>query len=96
MKIADSRHLEACLEVKREHPNFTYIEIAAAVNERLAKLAEEGQEPETISYMKVKRCFDVARLMEAEGLSEPYRVLTEKPEYASRWKKRQKKVDEVA
>ncbi|MBT6494946.1 MAG: hypothetical protein HOL01_10380 [Planctomycetaceae bacterium] len=45
--------------------------------------------------MTVKRCFAVALHMKAEGLTEPYRVLTEKPKYASRWKPRNKKADDA-
>lgn len=39
-----------------------------------------------LSYMTVKRCLDMARRMEREGLSDPYQELTTKPESASRWK----------
>jgi hypothetical protein len=82
------RHMETCLKIKESNPKLGYIKIADAINKRLALEAGNGVEPETISYMTVKRCFAVARKMKAEGLSEPYRVLTEKPEYASRWKSR--------
>ena len=84
------RHVDACLEIKRDNPKFSYPKIADAINERLAQQTKEGKDPESISYMTVKRCFSIARQMEAEGLTEPYRVLTEKPEYASRWKPRRK------
>ena len=89
------RHIGACLEVKRDNPRLSYIKIADAVNERLAQQRKEGHDSETISYMTVKRCFAVARHMEAEGLTEPYRVLTEEPKYASRWKPRNKKTDDA-
>lgn len=41
-----------------------------------------------IGRMTVKRALGYQRLMEAEGLSEPYRVLMEPPKRASRWKPR--------
>ncbi len=85
------RHIEACLQVKREHPKWGYPKIADEVSNGLATAAKEGEEPETISYMTVKRCFGIHRQMEDEGLTEPYRVLNEKPECASRWKPRDSK-----
>ena len=90
------RHIDSCLEIKRDNPKLSYAKIADVVNERLTQQRKEGEVPETISYMTVKRCFGITRQMESEGLTEPYRVLTEKPEYASRWKPRNRKAGDAA
>ena len=89
------RHIQTCLDIKRDDPKLSHPKIADALEKRLALQVKEGEEAETISYMTVKRCFDMARRMEAEGLTEPYRVLTEKPDYASRWKPRNSKKDDT-
>jgi hypothetical protein len=65
--------------MKREHPELSLKKIAF-------KLKNECKLQ--ISYMTVKRAFDYFDLMELEGLTDPYRVLETKPEYASRWKRR--------
>jgi hypothetical protein len=41
-----------------------------------------------INRMTVKRALGYQRLMEAQGLTEPYRVLMEAPKNAARWKRR--------
>jgi hypothetical protein len=46
-----------------------------------------------VGRMSIKRALRYTKLMEAEGLSEPYRVLIEKPAKASRWKPRKQKED---
>jgi hypothetical protein len=38
--------------------------------------------------MTVKRALDYPRLMEQEGLTEPYRELRDRPVAASRWQRR--------
>ena len=42
------------------------------------------------SVMTIKRALNYARLMQQEGLSEPFRVLLEAPARASRWRNRDK------
>jgi hypothetical protein len=73
------KHMPACLQMKREHPELSLKKIAF-------KLKNECKLQ--ISYMTVKRAFDYFELMELEGRTDPYRVLETKPEYASRWKRR--------
>jgi hypothetical protein len=75
------KHMQACLEAKRAHPEWSLKKIAAEL------------EHLDITYMTVKRAFDYARRMEREGLTEPYRVLTERPAKASRWRPRKSKPD---
>jgi hypothetical protein len=65
------RHLEACLNARRAHPESSLKQLAACLE---------------INHMVVKRAFDYARLMEREGLAEPYRELDECPKDASRWR----------
>ncbi|REK24084.1 MAG: hypothetical protein DWQ42_13570 [Planctomycetota bacterium] len=72
---AHFRHLPDCLRVKQDHPDWGYIRIGRHLK---------------IGRMTVKRAFALRKLMEAEGLSEPYRILKEKPSYASRWRPRRK------
>lgn len=63
------------LRIKSENPNWGYVRIARA-------LGDESKR------MTIKRALAYKRLMDDEGLTEPYRILTEKPEHASRWKPR--------
>ena len=79
------RMMDLCLEVKKQRPKYSLKKIAKEVEARLALLDGDDK---TISYMTVKRCFATARDMEAECLKEPYRILTEEPTNASRWKSR--------
>ncbi|MCC7423928.1 MAG: recombinase family protein [Planctomycetaceae bacterium] len=65
--------LESCIRWKQDHPRLNFQKIG----ERLG-----------VSSMTVKRAFDYARRMNAAHLSDPYRVLMEKPPQASRWKRR--------
>ncbi|MEI7687710.1 MAG: recombinase family protein [Planctomycetota bacterium] len=65
------RHLDACVALRKESPG----------------LALRGMEEVLqINYMTIKRSLAYALLMEQEGLTAPYRVLTEKPNVASRWR----------
>lgn len=66
-------HMPACVQMKREYPELTLKQIADKLE---------------INRMTVKRALDYSRKMEREGLTDPYRVLENKPEYASRWKRR--------
>ena len=43
-----------------------------------------------IGRMTVKRALSYRRLMQAEGVTEPYRLLREPPAAASRWKRRRR------
>jgi len=67
------KHLEQVRQAKREVPRRSYKQIANQLG---------------INHMTVKRASDYLRLMDAEGSAVPYRELTEKPAYASRWKPR--------
>jgi len=62
-----------CSEAKRKNPELTLRGLAPILN---------------LNYMTVKRSIDYARRMENEGVVDPYRVLTQPPVSASRWKKR--------
>ena len=79
------RLMGLCLDIKNKEPKYSLKKIAKEVEARLALLDGDDK---TISYMTVKRCFATARDMEAECLKEPYRILTEEPTNASRWKSR--------
>jgi hypothetical protein len=63
--------LPLCLEARRLNPKASLKEIAAFIG---------------YGHMTVKRAFDYAKLMNQAGMSEPYRILTEKPDVASRWR----------
>lgn len=67
------RHLKPCCQARQEHPALSLKGIARLLG---------------IGHMTVKRALDYARLMEQEGLAEPYRELRERPTTASRWKRR--------
>jgi site-specific DNA recombinase len=69
------RHMEACLAERQAHPKLSLKKLAARLD---------------IGYMTVKRAFDYARRMEAEGLTEPYRELDACPAEASHWRTRLK------
>lgn len=79
------RLLSFCLEAKKVDPSHSLKKLAKEVEARLAMLDGDDK---TISYMTVKRCLATAQKMDLEGLNEPYRILTEKPTNASRWKSR--------
>jgi hypothetical protein len=64
-------HLAACLQLKRDDPRRTLHEIGDELS---------------ISGMTVKRSLHYARLMERQGLMEPYRELQNRPARASRWR----------
>ena len=70
------RHMAACVAARKANPNATLREIAAQLE---------------INYMTVKRALSYARLMEKEGVTDPYKEIHSKPECASRWKKRANK-----
>ena len=80
------KYLQECLDIRRDNPKLSLKKIAGLICERLENQCPEDELPDSISYMTVKRCFRLAKLMEAEGIVEPYRVLTEQPAKASRWK----------
>lgn len=67
---AHIRHMQRCLAAKQENPKLSLKKIAAALG---------------INHMTVKRAFDYSRLMESEGISDPYREIHECPQQASRW-----------
>lgn len=67
------RYLQPCVDIKESDPNATLDQIAAALQ---------------INRMTVKRALAYHRLMIDSGLTEPYRVINEKPQSASRWLKR--------
>ncbi|HWL07293.1 MAG TPA: recombinase family protein [Planctomicrobium sp.] len=67
------RILERCRAVKEQHPGWGC--------RKLAPLIQKG-------YMTVKRSLQYLKLMAAEGLTDPFRELTEKPAKAARWGKR--------
>jgi site-specific DNA recombinase len=69
--------LPEVVKIKAENPKWGYVRIARAMGDEKMR-------------MTVKRAFRYKRLMDEEGLKEPYRILTEKPEHASRWKPRKK------
>ena len=68
-------HMPACLAAKAEAPKLSFKKIAAKLG---------------INYMTVKRALDYSRRMVAAGMSEPYRVLRDRPETASRWHPRRR------
>lgn len=70
------RHLRPCLAAREENPKLSLEGIAALLE---------------INHMVVKRAFDYARLMEAQGTSEPYLELHARPENASRWRTRRQR-----
>jgi hypothetical protein len=63
-------HMSACVATKAEAPKLSLKKLAAKLG---------------INYMTVKRALDYSRRMAAAGMSEPYRVLHERPKTASRW-----------
>lgn len=63
----------SCVTLKRAEPKLTLDKIGNRLK---------------LNRMTVKRALDYARRMEAEGLEDPYRELTECPAEASRWKPR--------
>jgi site-specific DNA recombinase len=67
------KYLAACLAMKEAQPKATLDEIAAALG---------------INRMTVKRALATARLMQQGGVTEPFVEINQKPEKASRWKKR--------
>jgi len=72
-RFAGIRHLRHCLATSEENPKLSLKGIAALLQ---------------INHMVVKQAFDYARLMEAQGRSEPYLELHARPENASRWRTR--------
>ncbi|OWK34231.1 recombinase family protein [Fimbriiglobus ruber] len=73
------RHLPACLAAKAARPDASLNEIAAELD---------------INRMTVKRAYAYARLMAAEGLTDPYRELKVRPAVASRWDRKRKPKEE--
>jgi hypothetical protein len=67
------RAIGACVEARRANPRLS-----------LDKITEKTG----IHRMTVKRALAYAKLMEAEGLADPYRELTSRPDSASRWRHR--------
>jgi DNA invertase Pin-like site-specific DNA recombinase len=69
-------HIQAvprCLAAKAEKPGLSLKQIGAQLG---------------LNHMAVKRALDYARRMQREGLAEPYRVLSQPPALASRWRRR--------
>lgn len=75
------RDLEVVLTAKRENPKLSLMKLANL-------LRAKGHD---ITHAGVKRTLDYAKRMAAEGLTDPYRELRQKPEQASRWKPRRKR-----
>jgi hypothetical protein len=75
------RHLEACLQEKRQNPRWGYVRIARSLG---------------IGRMTVKRALAYARLMESAGTDNPYRPLRSRPDRASRWQPRPERRNAVA
>lgn len=73
------KHMNEVVALKQSHPQLSLKKLALLLEPR-------------VSYMTVKRSWDYWNLMQAQGMSEPYRVLHEAPSFASRWKKRTKSV----
>jgi 5-methylcytosine-specific restriction endonuclease McrA len=65
------RHLDACVALRKDSPDM-----ALRTMDEVLK----------INYMTIKRSLGYAMLMEQQGATEPYRVLTEEPKGASRWR----------
>ena len=63
-------HMPDCVKARKDNPQMSLRQIAASLG---------------VNYMTVKRACDYSRRMEAEGLSEPFRELRQRPEVASRW-----------
>jgi hypothetical protein len=70
------RILPAVVDAKQRDPRRGYRKIAKDIG---------------ANYMQVKRAWRLHLRMLAEGLSEPYRELTERPVSASRWRHRRQK-----
>jgi hypothetical protein len=69
------KHVEACVAARATSPRAGLRAIAKTLG---------------IGYMTVKRSLAYHRRMQDVGLDEPYREIHERPERASRWKKRKK------
>ena len=65
------RAMPACCAAKKDNPEKSLKKVEA----------ETGY-----NFMTVKRALAYAKLMENEGMSDPYRELTACPESASRWR----------
>lgn len=65
-------HLQRCMEAKKENPKAALRDIAGMIG---------------VNYMTVKRAFDYAHRVEKAGTDGLYRVLSEAPVVASRWRK---------
>lgn len=68
------QHARACAALKQAEPRLSLKRIGAQLG---------------LGHMTVKRCLAYARRLDAAGLIDPYLVLGEQPELASRWKPRQ-------
>jgi site-specific DNA recombinase len=64
------KYLDACVAAKHANPDATLTMIADQLG---------------VTLMTVNRVFAYHRLMQKQGVTDPYRVLTERPEHASRW-----------
>lgn len=67
------KYLEECVEAKQKEVRVSLTKIGERVG---------------VNHMTVKRALDYKKLMDAQGLSAPYRDLTECPAIAARWGKR--------
>lgn len=67
-------NLSRIIAAKRAHPK-----------DSLHALADWIDDP-SVNYMTIKRALDYARQMKLEGLTDPFRVLTAKPDRAARWR----------
>lgn len=67
------KYVKVCAEARVANPTLTLRQLGNLIN---------------VNYMTVKRSLDYGRRMQHEGLTDPYRELTERPAHASRWKKR--------
>jgi hypothetical protein len=68
------RHVDRARHIKRQHPDYTYAQIAESIG---------------ISKESLKRTLAYMRLMDEQGVTDPYVELTSKPVRASRWRHRE-------
>ena len=76
------KHLAEVVALKQARPELSLKKIADLLETR-------------IGHMTVKRAWDYWKQMQAEGMTDPYRVLHQAPAFASRWKKRSNNGDSL-
>jgi hypothetical protein len=83
--------IEGVLDLFDPPLHFRHLADCVATRAKLRETGKKGSLQQIadelgINRMTVKRALDVARLMEKEGVREPYRILREPPTRASRWR----------